>query len=101
MTDRPALIVQDYAETLNGWDEQAISARFRAPIDELNPTTAVRALEFVLRRRDGAKDADAYAAAMGATQAELRAVWHPRDDDQDQDQEDEQGKAASSGSGPT
>lgn len=61
------------AETLNGFDEIAISKAFGEDISELRskPFSFLRALIFIEQKRNGSKDAIAYKAAMEVRTVEL------------------------------
>lgn len=64
--DRPTF--DDVTQTLTGFDQIAIAKRW-SPVDKLadsDPMMFPRALVFVLERRDGASDQDAYRSAMQA-----------------------------------
>lgn len=67
-TTRPAgdITAGDFFLSLNGYDELAIARAFGTDIADLrdSPMRFLRALAFVHQRRAGAKDADAYKAAM-------------------------------------
>lgn len=72
--------------SLTGFDEIAIAVRFGQKIGELreDAVTAGRAMAFVHMRRRGAKDAEAYDAAMNMTMQEVvdyfaREPREPRD----------------------
>lgn len=63
--------------SLTGFDEIAIATAFRADISALreSPFQFLRALIFVDQRRKGAKDAEAFQAAMNLTVADLNAYF--------------------------
>lgn len=80
MTSTSDLTGQAFFDTLNGFDEIAITKQFGTDVSQLttgkdrpgNPTMLLRALVFVdHRRRTGAKDAEAYKAAMNLTLTEV------------------------------
>ena len=81
----------DVALSLNGYDELAIAKFFGADYTELEgrPITVLRALIFVLERRGGAKDTDAYKAAMTLTGTEV-GNYFPDDPTEDEDSLDPQ-----------
>lgn len=61
-----AMGATELAETLNGFDEIAISRTFGEDVTALRerPLMFLRALAFIDHRRQGQKDAEAYVAAM-------------------------------------
>lgn len=63
----------DVVRSLTGYDELAIAKHYGADVVELQerPLMFLRALMFVMERRGGAKDAEAYRIAMSATGAEV------------------------------
>lgn len=64
---RQEMTLNEAVESLNGFDEIAIEKRFGGDITSLltnHAIRAVRATVFVLRRRDGLKDDEAYKASM-------------------------------------
>lgn len=64
------LTVEGASESLTGFDEIAITHHFGHTIADLAQTNAsmfVRALVFIIKRREGATDEDARNAAMGMT----------------------------------
>lgn len=77
----------DVALSLNGYDEIAIAKYFGADYTELQtrPIMFLRSLMFVIERRGGAKDADAYKTAMSATGRGVNDYFpeDPTDDDAD------------------
>lgn len=65
---------QEVAESLTGFDEIAIKQKFGMalkPLGDEDQTQFLRALVFVLRRRDGKQDAEAFHLAQSATLAEV------------------------------
>lgn len=69
--------------SLSGFDELAIAARFKAELGELSQTMMMRALAFVIYRRDGKDDAEAYGAAMRATLGEVKGLFAAGSDEDD------------------
>lgn len=72
------LTVEETAESLNGFDEQAIKKTFGAPVGKLgaeDPTQFMRALVFVCRRRDGEDDMTAYNAAQTMSMGEVNGYF--------------------------
>jgi hypothetical protein len=61
------------AESLTGFDEIAIEQMFRKDISDMSGTMSMRAIMFVLQRRDGQSDADAFRAVMAAPLKEIQA----------------------------
>lgn len=58
--------------SLNGYDEKAIEQFFGSPFDEIrNGRARARSILFVLARRDGMKDQDAYGNVMLMTLSQL------------------------------
>lgn len=89
----------DVALSLNGYDEIAIAKYFGADYTELQarPIMFLRALIFVVERRGGAKDTEAYKTVMTATGTEVNDYFpdDPTDADtgEDGDPESDLGKA--------
>jgi len=87
---------EEFMNSLTGFDEIAIEKAFGLDIldmPEKRQTAFLRALVFVAKRREGLKDADAKAAALGMTLGEILAAF--KADDVEVDPEDpvtEQGK---------
>lgn len=70
--------VEEVAESLNGFDEQAIKKAFDVPVGKLgaeDPTQFLRALIFTCRRRDGENDVVAYNAAQEMPMSEVNAYF--------------------------
>jgi len=61
----------ELANSFTGFDEIAIRQRFGASAEDLSSTMLTRAVMFIIHRRDGAKDSDAYRSAMNLTLGEL------------------------------
>lgn len=55
---------EEVGRSLTGFDEVAIKRAFGASIGDLPETIIMRALLFVLLRRDGVKDSNAHKACM-------------------------------------
>lgn len=71
--------------SLDGWEEIAVERFFGADALASDSETKVcRMLLFVLERRDGALDDEAYKTAMGARLSDLKAIFG-RDDEQPAD----------------
>lgn len=69
---------QEVAESLTGFDEIAIKQKFGMalkPLGDEDQTQFLRALVFVLRRRDGKQDAEAFHLAQAATLSEVSAQF--------------------------
>lgn len=62
---------EEIARSLTGFDEIAIEQSFGKPLDSLSDTMAGRALSFVMSRREGSNDKEAYGACMRATLGEI------------------------------
>lgn len=65
-------------ESLTGFDEIAIKQRFGTPVGLLgqqDPTQYMRALAFVIYRRDGKPDAEAYQMAQDARIGDLNDMF--------------------------
>jgi hypothetical protein len=75
---------QEFSQTLNGFDELAISRMFGSDISELAATLQVRALEFVRLRREGMKDRDAHRRVMEMLRVELEEQWKNDNSEADQ-----------------
>lgn len=77
---------QEVAESLTGFDEIAIKQKFGSPLKQLgdeDQTQFLRALVFVLRRRDEKKDAEAYHIAQSMTLGEVSAEFtNPTEEEQ-------------------
>lgn len=77
-------------ETLNGFDEVAISKAFGQDISDLRtkPLLFLRALIFIEQKRSGAKDAVAYKAAMEVRTVDLDHYFPDDPEDGNPDPED-------------
>lgn len=67
--------VEDITGSLNGFDELAIEKKFGKELGSLNGTMTLRALVFVLERRNGKEDREAYNEAMRRTLIECRDTF--------------------------
>lgn len=93
----------DYFDTLTGYDELAIKARFGESPYRLQsePLQFLRALIFVHRRRTGLKDAEAYIAAQDLPLSAVHGYFADDPDDLDPDHPDTDAGKGSTASGPT
>ncbi len=97
--DLPA---DQFFETLTGFDEVAITAKFSTTVTNLignkkhpahDPLRGGRALVFVHRRRGGDKDPDAYKYAMGLSIRQVQDYFAPEPEaEDDEDPQTESGK---------
>lgn len=55
---------EELAQSLTGFEEIAIETRFRFPLSEMTSTTVLRALLFVVEKRDGMAEVDAFNNVM-------------------------------------
>jgi hypothetical protein len=81
--------IEEVTRSLTGYDELAIQKHFKADwtaLAETSPVAVTRALVFVMERRRGLTDQDAYKAAMGLTIGECTARFA------DTDEQDDEGK---------
>ncbi|GAB3990119.1 hypothetical protein [Nocardioides marmoraquaticus] len=76
---------QEVANSLTGFDEIAIKQAFGNSLDQLDPITVARACGFVLMRRSGQGDRDAYHSVMSMTQGSLQDLFAVEDDVDDRD----------------
>jgi hypothetical protein len=60
----PKIDPQEIVDSVNGFDEVAIIRAFGQPLDTLTGTLTLRALVFLVERRGGMKDIDAYQSVM-------------------------------------
>lgn len=86
--------MEEFAESLTGYDEIAIAKYFGAEVGDLPGTRFVRAMAFVGNRRQGLTDRDAYEAVMSAT---LKQVTEAFADDPDDALPDEPDSPAGKG----
>ena len=90
------LTADDMFESLNGFDELAITRHFGRPVTELAKTDEmqfVRALVFTDQRRRDLKDRDAYTAAQELSMGALTAYFADDVEPTPEDPETDQGKA--------
>ena len=73
-TDAGRIDVQAVYESLTGFDEMAIKAKFGMPVAELDGATQSRTALFITRKREGMNDADAFKFAMGTTNGDLEGM---------------------------
>jgi hypothetical protein len=72
---------EQIAGSCNGFDELAIERAFGRELTELGESTrALRALLFVVRRRDGLSDPDAYRDVMGLSLSALMERFEQPED---------------------
>jgi len=76
----------EVAGSLTGYDEIAITQAFGNPLEELSQLTVIRALLFVLRRREGMGDHAARAVAMHTTQQAAQDYLADEPDDLEVDE---------------
>jgi len=90
MTTTSPMTATDVALSLNGFDEIAIAKLFGCDYTELKdrPVMFLRSLMFVMERRAGAKDAEAYKSAMSATAREVNDYFPDETPDLDPDDPD-------------
>ena len=81
-TTAPKPMLEDVLESFDGWDEVAIAQQFGKDWTDLAGTQLGRAAAFVLRRRGGVHDGEAYRLAMGLTVRALKETF--ADDDLDE-----------------
>jgi len=81
--------VEEMAESLTGFDELAIEARFGKSVTDLSPTISMRAMTFITNRRGGMNDKDAYRESMEPTLKMITAMFRGADQDGDQDGDSE------------
>jgi hypothetical protein len=63
------------SKSFTGFDEIAIRQRFGTDLEELSSTMLTRAILFVVHRRDGVKDAEAYSRSMLVPIGELADLF--------------------------
>lgn len=79
-TTRERLSPSDVISSFTGFDEIAIENLFRRSFATMGESTlALRAAEFVVQRRAGLKDGDAYKAAMNMPFGDLTALYADED----------------------
>lgn len=75
---------EEVAESLTGFDEIAVTKHFGVDVymdSETKPVLIQRALVFILKRRDGLTDTDAYQAAMSMPLSEVSDYCAKAEDD--------------------
>ena len=95
--DKPT--IEEVTESLTGFDEIAIEKHFHIDwmkIAEEKPTFLPRCLLFVLRRREGMNDPDAYNAVMGMSLKDTNDVFVDDAELDPDDPETPSGKGAGS-----
>lgn len=71
----------EVVRSLNGFEDIAIEKAFGAPLLKMDEMRAPRALVFVLRKREGLNDFDAYNASMEMTFGELTEIFETENSD--------------------
>ncbi len=66
---------EDLVRSLTGWDEIAISERFRKEFSDLGQTITMRSLVFVQLRRAKVPDGDAFRACMNLPLGDLERYF--------------------------
>lgn len=61
--------------SFTGFDEIAIAHTFRVDFTELAPSTTMRAIVFVVKRREGMKDGEAFKFVMNARLDAISALF--------------------------
>lgn len=93
MTDSPENVSLPLAsETVNsftGFDEIAIARYFQKDMSELPATTSMRAMLFVLKRREGTKDSDAYKFVMSMPLGEVTGSFADEPSEDNLEESDE------------
>jgi hypothetical protein len=67
--------IEDLIKGLTGFDEIAIEQKFKDSILNLGPSMTMRAIKFVLLRREGLDDKTAYGEAMRLTLQAVKDVF--------------------------
>lgn len=82
-TEAPRELVdaEAVARSLTGFDEIAIRQAFKADLSEMAETTMMRATWFIVRRREGALDVEAFREAMTMTLGDLMPLFRRPDKD--------------------
>ncbi|MFT4010867.1 MAG: hypothetical protein QM655_12595 [Nocardioidaceae bacterium] len=91
----------DVINSFTGFDEIAVARAFGQDISEMPPMRMHRAALFVLARRSGAKDGEAYKTAMGMTAAGVSDYFPRPESDLDPFAEDQPGLDSDAGKGDT
>lgn len=86
--------VEELASSLNGFEELAIVKAFGFQMQEFDShgTMGARALLFIAKKREGAKDSEAYKAAMTVPQKELMELFDTNSGDELAAEDSESGK---------
>ncbi len=74
--------VSGVAESMTGFDEIAIEQLFRSPVEKMSGTLQMRAMVFILRRREGMSDVDAFKAVMNLPFGDVDAQFRDEDEDE-------------------
>lgn len=81
-TPKTELTAIELVESLTGYDEDAIVERFGKQLEQLENAPWSRALIFIAeRRREGVKDAAAFATAKAMKRSEINAYFTPDADE--------------------
>ena len=83
MSDNEKINADEVVRSLNGFEDIAIEKAFGVALLKMDEMRASRALLFILKRRDGANDFDAYKGAMEVTFGDLMDTFETEDDDED------------------
>ena len=83
MSDNEKINADEVVRSLNGFEDIAIEKAFGVALLKMDEMRASRALLFILKRRDGANDFDAYKGAMEVTFGDLMDTFETDDDDED------------------
>jgi hypothetical protein len=77
------MTASEFLDSLTGFDELAIAKAFGKPIEDMGGGVSMggRALVFVVKRRDGMKDAAAYEYAMNLPGSKIDDHFRPGDDE--------------------
>lgn len=90
MTATPKQTVLEVADSVTGFEEQAVTQHFGRPLGDLQLTDGAmwaRALVFVLKLREtGSVDVDAKAAVLGMT---IKAIWESFGNESEESGKDE------------
>lgn len=76
---RPLVDAEEVAKSLTGFDEIAIRQAFKADLSDMGETTMMRATWFIVRRREGALDVEAFREAMTMTLGDLMPRFYRPD----------------------
>lgn len=96
MSATNTMTARETLRSLNGFDEIAIEKAFGKELDDLSGRATLRALIFVVEKRNGVTDKDAKAIAMGIPIRELDDHFaKPVEEVDDDEPETDQGKEPS------